>query len=399
MKSANVVIGANFGDEGKGLITDFLSAPYGHDALVVRFNGGAQASHTVVTADGRRHAFSHFSSGTFAGAATFLSRFYVCNPLLFFREYHVIKEKTAIPEVYVDSAAAVTTPYDMIINQIVEESRGHARHGSCGLGFGETIERNLNPQYALHYADLSDRPILKQKLHAIQQKWVLPRLKTLGIAEVPQEWHDRIMSEGVLEKYLSDVEFFLQMTQTASAGFLEDTKHQIIFEGAQGLLLDQNHTWFPHVTRSYTGLRNVAALAKDAGLDHLRVNYITRAYMTRHGAGPLPHELGALPYPRIVDETNILNAYQGALRFGWLDVDLLAATIKHDLDRHVSDIHLEYGLAVTCMDQVDGDFNFIKGGISQKTTQDGFLSSLETAINPQFMITSHGPSRNFVTPA
>ncbi|NJN48156.1 MAG: adenylosuccinate synthetase [Candidatus Competibacteraceae bacterium] len=75
MKQAQVVIGSGFGDEGKGLATDFYAAHFGKDALVVRFNGGAQAGHTVVTPEGQRHIFSHIGSGSMVGAATYLSRF------------------------------------------------------------------------------------------------------------------------------------------------------------------------------------------------------------------------------------------------------------------------------------------------------------------------------------
>ena len=82
----SVVIGANYGDEGKGLATDYL-ASQGTKSLVVRFNGGAQAGHTVVTPDGCRHVFHHFGSGVFAEADTFLSKFFIVNPILFRTEF------------------------------------------------------------------------------------------------------------------------------------------------------------------------------------------------------------------------------------------------------------------------------------------------------------------------
>lgn len=82
-RRADVVIGSAFGDEGKGLITDVLAAKNAGETLVVRFNGGAQAGHTVTTPEGQRHVFSHIGSGTFTGSATFLSRFFVVNPILF----------------------------------------------------------------------------------------------------------------------------------------------------------------------------------------------------------------------------------------------------------------------------------------------------------------------------
>jgi hypothetical protein len=112
---ATVVIGANFGDEGKGLAVDALAARAGpsrhaglsrhSDAAVIRFNGGAQAGHTVVTEDGRRHVFSHVGAGAFAGAVTFLSRFFVVQPAIFAREAAELAETGLTPRVYIDPDA------------------------------------------------------------------------------------------------------------------------------------------------------------------------------------------------------------------------------------------------------------------------------------------------------
>jgi adenylosuccinate synthase len=107
----------------------------GDDGIVVRFNGGAQAGHTVVAPDGRRHVFSHVGSGALAGAAS--------HPvaLVSFRQSHPVPERELAVlaaqgrdagTVAVDPASPVTTPYDMLINQIVERARGDGRHGSCG---------------------------------------------------------------------------------------------------------------------------------------------------------------------------------------------------------------------------------------------------------------------------
>src|ERR1017187_3423727 len=125
---AYAVIGANYGDEGKGLLTDYLvnreNAPGcgSDDTLVVRFNGGSQAGHTVVTPDGRRHVFSHFGSGSFSsgdmkGAATLLSRFFIVNPMIFKRERCELELKGPVNlEINIDMRAPVTTPFEMLIN-------------------------------------------------------------------------------------------------------------------------------------------------------------------------------------------------------------------------------------------------------------------------------------------
>ena len=94
---------------------------------------------------------------------------------------------------------------------------------------------------------------------------------------------------------------------------------QVVFEGAQGLMLDQNYTkGFPHVTHANTGLANVLEIMELIPPAEIDVYYITRAYFTRHGNGPFPTETKDKPYPRIVDTTNITNKYQGILRFGLL---------------------------------------------------------------------------------
>jgi adenylosuccinate synthase len=153
---AYVVIGACFGDEGKGLTTDYLAAKHVSESLVVRFNGGAQAGHTVQTANGQRHVFKHFGSGCFAGSPTFLSEYFICNPILFRTELEQLHKFGLTPKIYVHPEAVVSTQYDMMINQIVEEIRSNSRHGSCGVGIGETVERNIHPQFAIQVQDLLD---------------------------------------------------------------------------------------------------------------------------------------------------------------------------------------------------------------------------------------------------
>lgn len=398
MKTAKVVIGANFGDEGKGLTTDFLCAESAGDAVVVRFNGGAQAGHTVVTPDGVRHVFSHFGSGSFTGAETYLSRFFVCNPLLFVKEHAVLAPKCAIPPLHADAGAPVTTPYDMMINQMAEEARGAGRHGSCGMGFGETLERHENG-LQITCADLADAGALRLKLKNVRENWMPQRLSKLGLSVVPEKWQERIASDGILEKYIDDTAFFLQLVTVEQPDYLEKTKKPIVFEGAQGLLLAEDHRWFPHVTRSATGLKNVLLLAEQAGIGQLDVAYITRAYLTRHGAGPMPHELGKLPYPRITDATNVHNDWQGSLRFGWLELDLLAETIREDLARNASPVKVNHGISVTCLDQLDGEATVVESDKLAQVAADKLPALIRQRTGASFLIESRGPSRSSVSRA
>lgn len=396
-KTAQVVIGANFGDEGKGLITDFLAAQVGSGGLVVRFNGGAQAGHTVVTPDGRRHVFSHFGCGSFCGLPTFLSRFFVCNPILFLREGQVLQAAGIHPSVGVDPDAPVTTPYDMLINQMAEAARGAARHGSCGVGFGETLERDQYADYRITVADLERQGWLATRLDAIRRHYVPARLAALGLARLSEEQRTLLASDDLLQHFLADAQAFRAAITVADISTLRNADG-VIFEGAQGLLLDQQRGCFPHVTRSHTGLRNVLALAREAGIGHLDVHYVSRAYLTRHGAGPMPNEADGLPYPDIVDATNVPNAYQGRLRFGLLDMDLLRRSLGDDLaDAQGSGIIVSPALALTCLDQIgEAALRYQWEGVLQASTPEGLLQAAGNNLPVARLLASFGPSRDAI---
>jgi len=396
MKTARVVIGANFGDEGKGLVTDFLSSQTGPETLVVRFNGGAQAGHTVTLADGRRHVFGHFGSGSLNGCPSYLSRFFVCNPLVFLREHADLRRFGVTPVVYIDGMAPVTTPYDMMINQCIEEMRGAKRHGSCGLGFGETLERHQHPGLALKFADLYAPSVARATLEAIRDFWVPERLRALGVEEAPDEWKATFLSAHVVNRFLGDIETFLQHVRLAPPDLLH-SRENIVFEGAHGLLLDQGYGWFPHVTRSNTGLKNVVALAEEAGIASLSVHYLTRSYLTRHGAGPMPNETPGPVYAKIHDPTNIANRFQGSLRFGYLDIDQLGRAIAHDKRYCPSSIRLETTLFVGCMDQIDDCAKYMMNGTLRITSKETFLRDALRRSGAQQLLASSSPTREGVS--
>lgn len=330
-----VVIGANYGDEGKGLVTDYLSTP---DTLVVRFNGGAQAGHTVVEPGGWRHVFHHVGSGTFRGARTLLSRFFILNPFIFVKETDALGDT---PPIYVDPRAPVTTPYDMLLNQAVERLRGSARHGSCGLGINETVTRHQS--LWLSYSHLFKERDLRKRLQQIERDWLPVRARALGV-DVP------MVDPWLLDAYIQACHTLVDRTTVCLDA--EEIAHYmgpILFEGAQGLLLDEVRGQFPHVTRSRTGLTNVALLTQEP----VDVYYVTRAYLTRHGAGPLPGETTGHPYGWTGPETNVSGEWQGDFRYAPLDRHQLGRTIAEDLfyaELPVKSVQL----AVTCLDQLNG---------------------------------------------
>lgn len=357
MKNVSAVIGANFGDEGKGHMVDFLANSW-RETIVVRYNGGAQAGHTVVLPDGRRHVFHHFGSGTLAQRPTYLSKFFLVNPIVFCDELAELRKLLAfkgehIPQVWIDPEARVTTPWDMMVNQAIEKSRGRARHGSCGLGIHETVERHKT--VPLTVADLY-REDNNARIRQIKNDYYPTRLAELGLVdEVSPETH-----EGVLTRFLFDIKVFLRTVfqQSWDPKFVADYQ-QIIFEGAQGLRLDEDSPLFPHVTCSKTGLPNVVTLLKDAGLEKETLNafYVTRPYITRHGAGPLRHEQKH-PLPGVVDKTNIYNQWQGDLRFGNFDVREFAKYVRWDYEP-VKEISVCPQIVLTCVDQMPEKVPFL----------------------------------------
>lgn len=325
--TARVVIGANFGDEGKGLVTDWLCSQGA--GVVVRFNGGAQAGHTVVTPDGERHVFRHIGSGTLCGVPTFLSQFFVCNPLLFFRERQELIDLGFHPEVYAHPDCLVTTFMDMLINQAKETARADKRHGSCGIGFHETIVRSQLPELKITMSDLwNGGKRLPQQLDEICGKWAKYRAGEAYPAPAT-----------AIESFIETCNDFAQTVNPLGIGQCKD----IVFEGSQGLCLDQNNKrFFPHVTHSNTGIKNVELLCRQAGIDRKEVYYVSRTYLTRHGAGPLPGEDAAM---RFEDDTNHQTMFQGPLRFAPLDFGELRQRCDQDCGSS------DYKLVLTHCDQ------------------------------------------------
>lgn len=334
------VIGAQYGDEGKGLMVDFLSD---HLTLVVRYNGGAQAGHNVVMPDGRAHEFQHFGAGCFKAACTLLSRFFVVNPILFRQESSALAGTRQT--VYADPRAVVTTPFDMMLNCAAETARGVSRHGSCGVGVNETMRRAETP-WALTVADLSG-PRLRDKLEEIAREYVPRRAASLGIP-VPAE-----CQLSVLDRFEEDCQFFWQRVFVELDTSALRVAEHVVFEGAQGLRLDAEAPGFPHVTPSRTGLTNIDIMLRDAKIEEPpEVFYVTRAYTTRHGAGPLDGELSQHPYGWTGPEANVQNPHQGRFRYAQLDADALLGAIL--TDQVTVEIGSRPRLVVTCLDQCGG---------------------------------------------
>lgn len=329
------VIGANFGDEGKGLMTDYFchqSTLRGEKCLVVLHNGGSQRGHTVVTPDGQRHVFHHFGSGTLVGADTYLSEEFVLNPMIFRQEWEELESMKAIPKVYVNHACRVTTPFDMILNQIIEESRDNARHGSCGMGIHETMIRDVCNYPIEMWFDSSDEA-KKYYLKEIRN-YLSERLLDFGINKIPDNWKEIVNSDLLIENFISELNFMGRNISTRFDRFIE-YYDCVVFENGQGLLLDQNNTaYYPHLTPSNTGIKNsLEIIAEMSCKPDIEVCYVTRTYLTRHGAGRLDGECDKQEInPDMQDLTNIPNPHQGTLRYAKLIEKSLEERILKDFE-------------------------------------------------------------------
>ncbi len=402
-QTSYAVIGANWGDEGKGLAVDALAyrlMTEGKRVTVVRSNGGAQAGHGVQRPDGGRHVFHHIGSGTFAGAETHLSQFFIAHPMMLQQELADLALLGATPlGITIDPRAAVTTPWDMAINQAIESQRDAGRHGSCGLGIGETIERQEKGP-ALCAEDLwSDD--LRQRLEQIRDTWVPKRLAALGLDVQASPLRDVLTGKAdLIAPYLRNCAEFTAKVSLRPDTELEDCE-VVVFEGAQGLQLDMAWGVFPHVTRSHTGIRNMLTIAEEAQIREIKAIYMTRAYATRHGAGPLPYEMpgpdgvGKIDWADIVDLTNAQNTWQGVIREAPLDLSLLRDTITRDLGlAKGAPVKVKAGLGLTCLDQLRGAATVYLDGVARSVTAEDLPDVIADFVGLPINLISKGPTRS-----
>lgn len=401
MKSIKVTIGSNFGDEGKGLMTDYMCS-MNENTVVIRFNSSAQAGHTVVTPDGKRHVFGHFGAGSLQGIPTFLSSYFSVNPLLFLKEYDELNKIGIIPYTMIDPNCPVVIPQDMILNQILERHRGNNKHGSCGLGYNESIVRNSIDRYKITCGDIFSG-VYKDKLGIIKKEYIDKRVEQLNLKYSNDNLMNILFDANIIEHFIYDVDNnFKSKIELSNIESILENYQTPIFEGAQGLMLSEDYKYFPYVTHSKTGVSNVIDLLEKAKLSELDIEviYVTRSYLTRHGAGPLPNEMKEKPYKNIKDLTNIQNEFQGILRFAPLDIDLLSENIENDYNKICfknknKKINISKSIAITCLDQIDNNkAEYYKDNNFLLKNTDEFIEDILRKINPDNCYLSYGVSRD-----
>jgi adenylosuccinate synthase len=337
MSDAWIVVDLGFGDAGKGSVTDFLVRELGAE-LVVRFNGGAQAGHNVVTPDGRHHTFSQFCAGSFAGARGLLGPDFLLHPLGMAVEAEHLARK-GVPDpwslTHVDRRARLITPYHQAAGRLRELLRGAHAHGTTGVGVGECVSDTLShPEDALYAGDLRDPAKLRRHLSS-QRHRKREQLHALGAPDLSL-FDDPDLVDRVLDSWRHVASLLQLLDPDQTLAHIARAEH-VVFEGAQGVLLDEWWGFHPHTTWSDCTPAGALALLGDRPAHKLGV---TRAYSVRHGAGPFPTE-GTLTLP---EPHNSDQGWQGRFRVGALDLVLLryALRVCGGMD----------SLAVTCLDRL-----------------------------------------------
>lgn len=333
MQKAKIVIGLGFGDEGKGITTDFLCSQ-NTEAIVIRFSGGQQAAHTVMI-DGKKHVHSSFASGALRGLPSYYSEHCSIHPSLLFNEQEELHAKGGNTTLYLHPLAKVTTPFDVHQNR---NNTKNLAHGTCGKGVGATMKRNESP-YKLFAIDLiSPKSLLLEKLKNIANYY--------GISDS--------------EELKNEVAYFLECIEKIDwkikeYTFLKNYK-TLLFEGSQGVLLDMDHGIFPHVTYANTTSKNAIEICNLLQISAIEMYYVTRCYSTRHGAGWMPNE-ESITLINNEEETCTYNEFQKEFRLGKLDESVLLYAFQIDKIYAKS---TQNNLVITCLDQYPHEIDIPK---------------------------------------
>ena len=377
-----ILCGMQFGDEGKGTFVDYLAHEQNIDC-VVRYNGGSQASHTVVTPSKITHKFSQLGSGMFLNKChTYLTENMVINldNLIVEMEEFSAKTGISIPDlldrIHIHENCYVVTPYHKLINKLRELSKGENRRGTVGTGVSEVryllAEPKLfpyAPPLGLQVKDIvnpyNDYPII-DRMEVLQDyvnDFFIENEDAIW-KNVPKEIKESLKKEiefllapkayfnialGYVAKFKKttrDVSFNECIYNAYELSLRKNCK-SAIFEGSQGLLIDGNYGIKPNTT--FLDTTNHFALDISYYRDNITKVGIAKAFCSRHGLGVFPTETTDVS-SRICDNNQDESFWNGKIRFGWFDAILL---------RYAQSINQVDELYLSCLDKLD-DFETIK---------------------------------------
>ena len=346
------VIGKNFGDEGKGYTCSRLASSL-KKSLIIKHNGGGQAGHTVEDPEGKWRFIHHqIGAGAEYHVPTLFADSFMPDLFQLGKEVKEFTELFGFQSIlYSEKNARVTTIDDVLLNMGAEFARGKNRHGSCGMGIEECVQRNA-AGYEITLEDIAtmSNPDLLHRLKHIRKEYTgkraeilriqapesskdkkqsnLMNLSTASTSSNPSNsttfsnfsnpYYEMLNNETVLENFVEEVKQNVKLLTLVDADrkWLEGFQH-LIFETGQGLLLDQDYeAYAPHLTSSKTGIHNPAIFLEKRCLSLDEAIYVTRPYVTRHGNGPLPCEVDRSELPGVGEDlTNQPNEWQGTLRY------------------------------------------------------------------------------------
>lgn len=369
----SVVIGANYGDEGKGRTVDFLAQMLkinqDKQLINVRFSGSNNAAHTVWH-NGKSFVFHLLGAASFRGLPTYLSQHVVVDFVALEAEINEFEKITGQkPLVYVDPRCRVNLPYDVMKNRIKEILKGADKHGSTGNGLNETIDRNQNfPILAGTFEFALSMLILTQNQF---QRFVETDLKNIELEHQHKDFIEFLCEKNSVSFIFEKIKNIINNHPQIICNTPELKNYNCIFEGSQGLALDEYSKFFPHVTRTRTGTTNVIDLCREHDIVIDNVYYVSRPYFSRHGADKYFEEFDRISdVYNIVDETNIPNEWQDGLKFGILNVTEMDERINDDF-KIIKNLfpNVNKQMIFTCMDQCGGGSGiYIRNGRLYQTS-------------------------------
>ena len=343
------VVGAQWGDEGKGKIVDWLSSKAD---IVFRFQGGNNAGHTIVIKN-KKIALSLIPSGIIRKKTlSIIGNGVVINPHALLNEIHQLKKhqvNVTPKNLIISENASIIFSFHKNIDKIREERKGKNKIGTTGRGIGPAYEDKIGRR-AIRFGDLKDKELLTEKIHNILD---YHNIILAGLKSKPLTFKE-IMKE--INSFKNSIMKFVKRIRP----ILENAKiegKKILFEGAQGILLDIDHGTYPFVTSSNTVPSNAST---GTGISVKQIGFIlgiVKAYTTRVGGGPFPSELFCKTGKKLGEIGNEFGTVTGReRRCGWFD----AIILKHSIE--ISGID---GIALTKLDVLDS-FKEIKICIGYK---------------------------------
>ena len=320
--SVFIVLGAQWGDEGKGKMTDYLAEVAN---VVVRYQGGNNAGHTVEVGE-KQYKLHLIPSGILHdGKLNVIGNGVVVDPKAFFTEIDYLKEegvKVTPEKLIVSDRAHVIMPYHKVLDKLKEKARGKNDIGTTGKGIGPCYTDKFE-RCGIRVCDLIDKEVFKEKLKdniEKKNKYIVNVLggEPLSFEEIYEEY----------SKYGEKLKHFVKDTSVRVYNEIKEDK-TVLFEGAQGMLLDIDYGTYPYVTSSNT---TAGGVANGVGIGPNMITNavgIAKAYTTRVGKGPFPTELEDETGEWIREKGHEYGVNTGRpRRCGWLDIVILKTSVR-----------------------------------------------------------------------